>query len=87
MLLRAALANAKDLLNDAQLLADAGSFPRALALATLSWEELSKADLCAMAMGLPIPSDYFWENFRNHEGKLSRSTPLLIFSALSPSVP
>jgi AbiV family abortive infection protein len=73
LLLRAALANAKDLLNDAQLLADAGRFPRALALATLSWEELSKADLCALAIGLPENTpDYFWERFRDHEGKLSR---------------
>ena len=72
-LIRAALANAKDLLNDAQLLADAGRFPRSLALATLSWEELSKADLCAMAMVLPeVTPDYFWEHFRDHEGKLAR---------------
>jgi AbiV family abortive infection protein len=73
VLVRAALANAKDLLNDAQLLADAGRFPRSLALATLSWEELSKADLCVIAMVLPeVTSDYFWENFRDHEGKLAR---------------
>jgi AbiV family abortive infection protein len=72
-LVRAALGNAKDLLNDAQLLADAGRFPRALALATLSWEELSKADLCALTMALPeVTHDYFWEHFRDHEGKLAR---------------
>lgn len=73
LLMRAALVNAKDLLNDAQLLVDAGSFPRALALAILSWEELSKADLCALAIGLPeITPDYFWDHFRDHEDKLSR---------------
>jgi AbiV family abortive infection protein len=73
VLLRSALANAKDLLDDAQVLVDAGRFPRALALATLSWEEVSKADLCALAIMLPeITPDYFWEHFRNHEGKLSR---------------
>ena len=72
-LIHAALANAKDLLNDSQLLADAGRFPRALALATLSWEELSKADLCALTMVLPeVTPDYFWQHFRDHEGKLAR---------------
>jgi AbiV family abortive infection protein len=51
----------------------AGSFPRALALATLSWEEVSKADLCALALALPeITSDYFWKHFRDHEVKLAR---------------
>ena len=25
-----------------------------------------------MSLVLPIPPDYFWKNFRNHEGKLSR---------------
>jgi AbiV family abortive infection protein len=73
VLLRSALTNAKDLLDDAQVLVEAGRFPRALALATLSWEEVSKADLCALAIALPeITPDYFWEHFRNHEGKLSR---------------
>src|SRR5689334_13010231 len=72
-LLHAALANAKDLLDDAELLAGAGRFPRALALATLSWEELSKADLCVLAIALPeLEPDYFWKHFRNHEGKLAR---------------
>jgi AbiV family abortive infection protein len=88
LLMQAALVNAKDLLNDAQLLVDAGSFPRALALATLSWEELSKADLCALAIGLPeITPDYFWEHFRDHEGKLSRVhafSSFLLFFFSSP---
>jgi AbiV family abortive infection protein len=73
-LFRAALSNAKDLLGDARLLADAGSFPRAYALATLSWEELSKAQLCLLAVLLPeITSENFWEGFRDHKGKLSRA--------------
>lgn len=73
-LFRAALANSKDLLQDAQLLADAGSFPRAFALATLSWEELSKAHLCLLAVLLSemTPED-FWKGFRDHGSKLNRA--------------
>lgn len=85
LLMRAALDNAKDLLSDAQLLADAGRFPRALALVTLSWEELSKADLCALAIVLPeITSDYFWEHFRDHEGKLARVHAFAAFMQPKP---
>jgi AbiV family abortive infection protein len=85
VLMQAALDNAKDLLNDAQLLADAGRFPRALALATLSWEELSKADLCALAMVLPeVTPGYFWEHFRDHEGKLARVHAFATFMQPKP---
>jgi AbiV family abortive infection protein len=84
-LLRAAMSNAKDLLADAQLLADAGSFPRAFALATLSWEELSKGELCVLAVVLrEMQPDYFWENFRDHEGKLSRVHVLAAFTQPDP---
>jgi AbiV family abortive infection protein len=87
-LIRAALANAKDLLNDAVLLVNSGSFPRALALATLSWEELSKADLCALAMVLPeITAEQFWSHFRDHEGKLIRVHALAGFMRPEPIGP
>jgi AbiV family abortive infection protein len=87
-LLRAALSNAKDLLGDAQLLADAGSFPRALALAVLSWEELSKGQLCALATILPeITPEDFWERFRDHEGKLSRVHAFAAFMSSEPVGP
>jgi AbiV family abortive infection protein len=87
-LMQEALANAKDLLNDAQLLFDASRFPRALALATLSWEELSKADLCALAMALPeVTPDYFWEHFRDHEGKLARVHAFAAFMQPKPIGP
>ena len=70
---RAALSNAHDLLGDAQRLADTGSHPRAHSLATLAWEELSKAQLCLLAMLLSdITPEDFWKSFRSHEGKLAR---------------
>ena len=70
-LLRAAVSNAKDLLADAQLLVESGSFPRAFALATLSWEELSKGQLCLLAVMLDeITPEDFWQRFRDHQGKL-----------------
>ena len=87
-LLRAALTNAKGLLDDAELLADARRFPRALALATLSWEELSKADLCVPAAALTeITADYFWEHFRDHEGKLARVHAFGTFMQPKPLYP
>lgn len=72
-LMRATQANAKDLLGEAELLAGARRFPRALALAALSSEEVSKARLCLLAIILPeLTPDYFWDHFRNHAGKLAR---------------
>jgi AbiV family abortive infection protein len=84
-LFHAAIANANDLLSDAQVLAEAGRFPRAFALATLAWEELSKAQLCVLTVTLPeITPDYFWEGFRDHEGKLSRVSAHAAFMAPAP---
>jgi AbiV family abortive infection protein len=87
-LLQAALSNAKDLLGDAQVLADAGRFPRAFALATLAWEELSKGQLCALTVVMPeITAEDFWERFRDHEGKLSRVHMFASFMQAQPVGP
>lgn len=72
-LFRAALANAHGMLDDARFLAGDQRWPRAHALATLAWEELSKGQLCLLTLLMPeITPDYFWESFKNHEGKLNR---------------
>jgi AbiV family abortive infection protein len=84
-ILRAAVANAEDLLSDADLLLRAGRYPRAHALATLSWEELSKGQLCMLAAVMPgIPAEDFWIRFRDHESKLSR---VHMFADFMESVP
>src|SRR5690242_11222246 len=69
----AALSNSRDLLTDARLLADRGSYPRAYALAALACEELGKVDLCLATAWLPMTPSAFWSSFRNHRGKLSRA--------------
>ena len=69
-LAEAALANAGDLLADARLLAEAGSFPRAHALATLACEELGKAEHCICFTWLPCTPKIFWDGFVNHTKKL-----------------
>ena len=70
-LAEAALSNAADLLADARLLAGAGRFPRAHALATLACEELGKSRQCLSNIWLPRPPKAFWEAFTSHAGKLS----------------
>src|ERR1700735_697961 len=70
-IIRAAQANAADLLGDAELLADNERYSRAYALATLASEEVSKAEHCLWAIcSTQMPSEEFWTNFRSHEGKL-----------------
>jgi AbiV family abortive infection protein len=72
-LFQAAKANARDLISDAELLADAGRFPRAHALATLAHEEIGKAQLCLLAVMLPESTpEEFWDAFTSHTGKLMR---------------
>ena len=69
----AAVLNSSALLTDAERLADAGSYPRAHALATLAEEELGKACLCFLAgmmRGSMMPK-IFWQRFYSHEGKLA----------------
>ena len=71
-LTQAALFNARDLLGDARKLADAGSWPRAHALAVLALEETGKAGICVQAMG-PLNQrtpEEFWKAFKSHEEKL-----------------
>jgi AbiV family abortive infection protein len=71
-IIRAAQANAEDLLCDAELLADNKRYSRAYALATLAWEEASKADHCLWAIcSTQMTPEDFWTNFRSHEGKLA----------------
>jgi AbiV family abortive infection protein len=86
---RAALANAHDLLDDAQLLLDAGRWPRAYALATLAWEELSKAQLCVLAviMAGDMTAEDFWAEYKTHEGKLGRVLMLADVMSSAPVGP
>ena len=72
---QAAKENARDLLADARRLADAGSWPRAHALATLACEELAKSHLCLVTYVLggsdPEP---FRKAFMEHDRKLLLAT-------------
>jgi AbiV family abortive infection protein len=87
-LLQAAKANAEDLISDAELLADAGRFPRAHALATLAHEEIGKAQLCLLAVMLPeITHEEFWAAFKSHTGKLIRVTGFGRLSSAEPIGP
>lgn len=83
-LAEAALSNAGDLLADARLLAEAGRFPRAHALATLACEELGKEQHCLRTMWALFPEKTFWVGFSNHAGKLERAQA---FSVLGSSEP
>ena len=65
-----ALSNAETLLEDALLLAEAGHFPRAYALAALACEEVAKSDHCARAMWILCSPEWFWERFNSHHVKL-----------------
>lgn len=70
-LYRAALGNAQDLVDDAKLLAEHGRYPRAYALATLAWEELSKAQWCIYNIANPsLQAKQFWDVFTTHIDKL-----------------
>jgi AbiV family abortive infection protein len=70
----AAVSNARGLLADADFLMDAGSAPRAHALAVFAAEELGKAKLCMIAFAVPGGADakVFWDEFYTHETKLLR---------------
>ena len=87
-LFQAAVANAEGLLGDAELLVEFGRFPRAHALATLSWEELSKGQLCLLAAVFrDLSPEDFWTRFRDHESKLSRVHMFAVFMAPAPVGP
>jgi AbiV family abortive infection protein len=71
-LIQASAFNARDLLADARVLSDAGSSPRAHALATLAFEEVGKANLCILVIMPPgfISAAEFWDSWLSHSHKL-----------------
>jgi len=79
-LVQASLRNAQDLLADARLLASAGRFPTAHAVATLALEEAGKASLCILVL-LPsigvLDSEGFWRSWRDHAAKLMWAASVL----------
>lgn len=83
-LAEAALSNAGDLLADARLLADAGRFPRAHALATLACEELGKEQDCLHAMWALSAEKNFWAGFTNHAEKLVTAQVHVILESSDP---
>lgn len=88
-LTQAALFNARDLLGDARKLADAGSWPRAHALAVLALEETGKAGICVQAMG-PLNQrtpEEFWKAFKSHEEKLEIARGVLEVLIREPAGP
>ena len=78
-LFQAARSNARDLLADAERLAQCGSFPRAHALATLACEELGKGYLCLAATLPDVTPEDFWRTFYSHTGKLRRTHWIVAF--------
>lgn len=87
-LAQAALANAVDLLADARLLAQSGSFPRAHALAILACEELGKEQDCVQAIWKPvIRPEVFWDRFASHTQKLHHVQVLLMLESGEPVGP
>jgi AbiV family abortive infection protein len=86
-LAEAALSNAAALLDDAVLLAEAGRFPRAYALATLACEEAGKSDHCLHAMQDPFSPEWFWECFNNHHEKLGAVLSHSILASDDPIAP
>lgn len=84
-LAQAALSNAEELLADARLLAEAGSFPRAHALATLACEELGKEQACIRASWKPITKpNHFWDDFSSHTQKLWHTQTLALLESAEP---
>lgn len=83
-LAEAALSNAAELLADARLLAEAGRFPRAHALATLACEELGKEQQCLVAMHSLFAESKFWPGFTNHRGKLAHAQTFSVLHSGEP---
>jgi AbiV family abortive infection protein len=80
-LFEASRENASDLLADARTLAEAGSWPRAHALATLAFEELAKSHLCIVTFVLGgEDAEPFRKAFQEHASKLMYA---LAFDGLS----
>lgn len=81
------MSNAGDLLADARLLAEAGSFPRAHALATLACEELGKESACLGAMWSVFTNPKrFWNSFSSHTEKLHHAQVYFILRSGEPVV-
>lgn len=70
---RACLGNAVDLLADAELLLERGSYPRAYALAFTAIEEIVKSQLAADLFTGFINREEFDRAFRDHRRKIKRS--------------
>lgn len=89
-LAQASLRNAQDLLADARLLAGAGRFPTAHAVATLALEEAGKASLCILVL-LPSASvlddEGFWQSWRDHAAKLLWAASVLSVLVDEPDGP
>jgi AbiV family abortive infection protein len=84
-LAQAALCNTEELLADARLLAEAGRFPRAHALATLACEELGKEQACIRASWKPITKpNRFWNDFSSHTQKLWYAQTLALLESVEP---
>jgi AbiV family abortive infection protein len=77
---RACLNNASDLLGEATLLVERGSFPRAYALAFTALEEISKSQLAADLFTGFIPREEFDAAFRDHKRKIKRTQWAVLFS-------
>jgi len=87
-LAQASLRNAKALLADARLLADAGRSPTAQAVATLALEETGKASLCILALmpaSTRVDAEGFWRSFRTHADKLLWAGSVLRVLVAEPS--
>ena len=67
-----ALANAGELLEESELLFEAGKFARAYALAFTALEEISKSQLAADVCTDFITEQCFHEHFMNHKKKIGR---------------
>src|SRR5258705_12064506 len=67
-----ALANAGELLEESELLFEAGKFARAYALAFTALEEISKSQLAADIYTGHITERYFHKHFMNHRKKIGR---------------
>lgn len=70
---RACIRNAVDLLADAELLLERGSYPRAYALAFTALEEIVKSQLAADLFTGIIDRAEFDRAFRDHRRKIERS--------------
>jgi AbiV family abortive infection protein len=88
-LAQASLLTARDILDDARLLLDAGKTPRAHSLAVLALEEIGKAHLCMIPICMPtlVAAGEFWTAFYSHQEKLRWARAMLGFMIREPDGP